>query len=178
MSTTEASEGFVFDSAELETTTVTIGDKKYILSEASGKATSEYKNSMMKDVVFRRGNISKIKNMADADYVLLASCLVREKTLIGTGETKLKEVTADEVKAWKEKICKKLVDWIKSTSDMESSQNENQLALKKVFGRKDAPIKFEELQEWVSENLTESEVPEDIIVCELFEDAEESRKNG
>ena len=167
---------FVFETSDLESIPVTIGTDKYTLLEASGTATSAYKNSMMKDVVFNRGNISKIRNMADADYVLLASCLIRHKVL-ANDTVKDKQVPVEVVKKWKEKICKKLVDWIKKTSGIGTDESVNQIALKTILSRTDAPIKYELLQDWVLETFAESDVPEEMIAYELFEDAEEVRKN-
>lgn len=65
-----------FSDSEFRSIDVKIGEKEYVLQEASGDAVCIYQNAMTKGVTLNSdGKPEKISGLADADPLLVSHCL-------------------------------------------------------------------------------------------------------
>lgn len=112
----ELQDGMDFGSLKLIQLTVTVDAKKYILREADGDAACNFKNSMASGTKFANGKLSGIGKVADAEYVLLDTCL---QTLNG------QHLGVVQLRKWPERVLKKMIDWVRKTSELNPEDGED-----------------------------------------------------
>lgn len=94
---------------------VQIGDQHFLLREASGEAGKKYTNAQTRGMRVEDGKVIGFGDMAEADHVLLSSCLFR----VEDGKPTEKRVGVDTIAKWKNKIVKALVEKCKEISDLD-----------------------------------------------------------
>ena len=105
-----------FDSLELSEIPVTIGDKKYVLVEASEDAACQFRNATMAGTQMRGRKVTKLGTMANAAPGLVSRCLFEDD---GVGR---KAVPVATIYRWPARIIKQLFEWIKKNSDLEEDE--------------------------------------------------------
>ena len=99
-----------FDDLETVTLPVAVAGKKYTLREASGEAAAKYRNVMLEGTTLGPdGKPVSIRGLADAEALLVSLCLFAEDG---------RNVHLAIVKAWPNRIVKKLYDTAVQVSDL------------------------------------------------------------
>lgn len=99
-----------FESLDLIRVPVTIGDKHYVLQEASGEATAKYRNALLESTKLGPdGKAVSVKGLADVEMLLISLCLED-----GQG----KQVPVSVLKTWPNRILKTLFDKAKEISEL------------------------------------------------------------
>jgi len=104
-----------FDSETLNEVPVTIGDKIYILREASGAAATAWRNDKGDTIRLRGGKPVGAKDMANPDPKFLSRCLFNSND--GT------RVALDTIQGWPDRIQKGLIDRLFDISDLSVSDD-------------------------------------------------------
>lgn len=116
----------------------------YLLIEASGEIGRRFQNKSIDGATLEDGKISKLSNTADAQFVLLAGCLV-------TTEGR-KPVQGSLIRSWNHKITKKLFEKAKEISEL-NEDNSLEALLKQ---RLELDVRIAEIKEDAAKNELES----------------------
>ncbi len=93
----------------------TIGDKSYVLREATGNVACRYRNALLACTQLGpEGKPSKITGMADVEPLLVSLCMFEDGT---------KPVPQATVRAWPNRIVKSLFDRVKEISDLDEDDS-------------------------------------------------------
>jgi len=100
---------------------VTIGERAYILREASGDAACKYRNALLSctDLDPNTGKPVRITGMANVEPLLVSLCLFYEDT----GAS----VPLGVIKSWPSRILKSLFEKTKDISDLGEETDEEEL---------------------------------------------------
>jgi hypothetical protein len=117
---------FDFDDISLKEKPVRIGDKRYILREASGEAGRIYKNAVQAAIKYGEdGEISSITGMADTRTLLLSHCLIEADSqtlqpvyIERDGKSLPKFVHLTIIRSWPTRISEPMVEWVKTVSEL------------------------------------------------------------
>lgn len=143
------SESMVFDDLTLRQVTVKIAGVEYSLKEASGKSAGIYRNFCMSCLnTGPNGSTSGIKNLADAEPLLVSMCLF---------DAQDKPVPQQVIGKWPSRIQKALFKKAKEISELTETPEEKQL-LEKALNLDNAPLSLKDFRAWV-ENLPEEYAP-------------------
>ena len=105
-----------FDSFALHEEPVFLGDKKFVLREASSGAATRYRNALLDCATMGpEGKPSKLSGMASVEPLLVSLCLFEEDG---------KPVPLAEIERWPSKIVKRLFNRVKDVSDLDEAEDE------------------------------------------------------
>lgn len=97
---------------------VQIGDKSYVLKEASEDAAAKYQNALFRSTTLGPDmKPVKVDGLADIEPLLVSLCLY-------DGEGNL--VPLDVIRSWPARIVKKLYQWVRENSDLEGGEGEEE----------------------------------------------------
>lgn len=101
---------------------IAIGDKKYILKEADGEASTKYRNHRASCMKFNpEGGWTGISGpVNDAEHILISSCLF--EIYDQNGEIRRRPVIFEQVKRFPHRIQKALFEKAKEISGLEDDQ--------------------------------------------------------
>jgi len=112
-------EPIVFASATLNEVPITIGEKKYIMREASGDAATAWRNAKVDAIKLSpSGKPVGAKGIANSDPALLARCLF---------DCENNRIPLDEIQSWPDKIQKTLVERLLQISELSTSEVEKSM---------------------------------------------------
>jgi len=131
------SEDLIFDLPEKEVD-VSIGDKKYVLREASGDAACRYHNKMTSGIKAFKGEMTMTGSMADAEPLLVSACLF---PIDAEGKVSTVNVPIQTVRKWPNRITQTLFQKIMEISPMLIKDNEDVDGLKKQREELDEKIR-------------------------------------
>jgi len=95
---------------------VEIGDKSYVLKEASEDAAAKYQNALFRSTTLGPDmKPVKVDGLADIEPLLVSLCLY-------DGEENL--VPLDVIRSWPARIVKKLYQWVRENSDLEGGEGD------------------------------------------------------
>lgn len=124
---------------------VTLGARKYVLTEASCGAHVEYRNCLMRSTKFD-GNMrpSGVDGMADAEPVLVSRCLFEVKKI--NNEERRVPVSEKEVRGWLARTVAPLFEMAKKLSGIDKEDSRNEAKAKDLLGLANpaAPLSPEE----------------------------------
>jgi hypothetical protein len=104
--------GIFFESLERTSIPVTIGDKTYTLTEASGDTAALYKNRLFANTELgAEGKPKHVRNIADLDAYLVSRCLTDENRLAVSEKT---------VRSWPNRIVEQLAEKAREISGMDT----------------------------------------------------------
>lgn len=117
-----------FDDIALIEIPVKIGDKKYVLREATGEAAAKYKNAQMACAKFNsEGKPSGVGNMADTELLLVHLCLFETDP---QGQATLINVPLPRVRSWPVRITRALFEKAQQISQLEMKETKETLTEK------------------------------------------------
>ena len=97
---------------------VTLGAKSYVLKEATGDASTRYKNALMSSTKMGKdGKPSHVEGLANVEPLLVSLCLFESYEVRG-GELKERPVTESFIRGLPGKIQKKLFEKVKEISGL------------------------------------------------------------
>ena len=103
-----------FETFELQTEPVYIGDAVYTLKEASIGAATKYRNALLDcATIGPDGKPSKFSGMADVEPLLVSLCLF---------DSEGSPVPLDAINRWPSRIVKQLFDRVKDISDLDETE--------------------------------------------------------
>jgi hypothetical protein len=127
-------DAFVFDDIRLREKRVKLGDKLYVLAEATGEAVRKYRAAIMAGVGIDNGKVVRMSNVADGEAVLVSECLY------AADETWRLRYTRDGsrpdpkylaglpfVQGLRYEVLSKLYDWTKEVSEIDPPEDEASL---------------------------------------------------
>ena len=112
---------FDFDDLQLAKKTVRVNKQDYVLTEADTNAGTVYKNACLKATKLSDGKVSGMDGMADAEPLLLSYCLYvadAAGNMMTDDKQQPMRVPLSVIKTWKNRITKKLFDWVKEVSEL------------------------------------------------------------
>ena len=138
-------EPMTFDSLDLAEVPIKVGDKDFILREASGKAAVAWRNARTDAIRLKDGKPVGAKNLASVDPLLVSLCLFDSE---GNG------VPLATILGWPDRVQKQLYDRVKLISNI-SELGEGVEALKAQRKLLDEQIESIEEKAKNSEETTE-----------------------
>jgi len=93
-----------------------IGGGEYILREMSGDAAVKYDNARLNRYEYQDGKLTKIRDLADMEPLLVSLCLFMED-----GKTPVSEAT---IRAWPCRVQKALHERAKQINDMDQKDKD------------------------------------------------------
>lgn len=132
---------------------VTVGDKKYILREASEDSACKYRNAMLRCTKLGpEGKPASVHGIADVEPLLVSMCLF-EALPDGSG-FKNSCTRVETVRSWPSRIVKQLFEKTKEISDLDE-EDEDKESLEKQ--KKEVEEKLAKLEEDnAAKNMPES----------------------
>lgn len=115
-----------FDDLALIEVPVSIGDKRYLLREASGNVACKYRNALLNCTVLGpEGKPQTVRNMADVEPLLVSLCLFQ---LLEQPDGTVKERPAQlaDVRGWPNRIVKALFERAKEISELDEEEEEQE----------------------------------------------------
>lgn len=94
---------------------VSFKGKKYLLLEASGEASRRFQNKSISGARLEDGKVSGLSNTADAQFVLLAACIIAEEGR--------KPVDESVIKLWPHRMTKRLFERCKEISELDEDDS-------------------------------------------------------
>jgi hypothetical protein len=102
---------------------VTFGGKNYVIREASADTARQYRNMATAGYKLADGKLTGISGVADCELFLVRSC-----TFEANGEANDRPVTDGQVKAWPDRITKRLFTEIRRLSPSLSEHTKESVA--------------------------------------------------
>lgn len=122
---------------------VTVGDKEYVLREASEGAAVRYRDAIFQSTKFSKGKLSGMVGLAEAEPLLVSLCLF---------EGGDKPVPLNVIKCWPARIVKAMFEKAKDISDLGEKENPLEVALDKMLRSEDSPVSAEAVLAWAESN--------------------------
>lgn len=120
----------VFDDIAPIEIPVRIGDKSYILREATGEDARQWRNLNMKAAKFTSdGKVASMEGMADGQYFLVHRCIFSTN---GDGKRSDNPIPLVMIKSWPERIIKSLFQKAKEISDLEEKPETRERILDEI----------------------------------------------
>ena len=95
---------------------VFIGSDEYVLREMSGDAAVKYDNARLNRYEYQDGKLTKIRDLADMEPLLVSLCLFMDD-----GKTPISEAT---IRAWPCRVQKALHERAKQINDMDQEDKD------------------------------------------------------
>lgn len=123
--------GLVFESMDYAELPVQIGQRHFVLREASVKAVDEYQDALDATTLYNdKGVRIGVKGIGMADTKLLSMCLYEKK------DGSIEGVSVDELLGWKNRIRQELFKQLKRISNIDQPDTEESINELLVFLQK------------------------------------------
>lgn len=113
------SDAMNFDDPTLREVPVKIGDKRFVLREASGDAACKWRNSILKATKLVDGKPASMDGLADGEPYLVSLCLFE----LNADGLELRPVPLHVVRSWPARVQKALFERVKSMSDLDDAED-------------------------------------------------------
>ena len=121
---------------------VNVGEKHYVLKEASGAAAVSYRNAMLRCTTLGAdGRATKVDGMAETEPYLVSLCLF-------TTDNPSRPVHINVIKSWPSRVQRRLFEKAKEISDLDEGPTEREL-LVEALQLSGAPCDVESLRDHV-----------------------------
>lgn len=140
----------IFDSIEPKSINVKIGNRVFILREATAQAACDFQNAVQSCTIYNdKGIRCGVKNLADVDIVLVKACLIEIK------DGGYHAVEEGEIRSWPDRIKDKLFRTACEISNINQPESKEELLEQKAYIER----RLKELEGSVKNEESSSETP-------------------
>ena len=140
----------IFDSIEPKSINVKIGNRVFILREATAQAACDFQNAVQSCTIYNdKGIRCGVKNLADVDIVLVKACLIETK------DGGYHAVEEGGIRSWPDRIKDKLFRTACEISNINQPESREELLEQKAYIER----RLKELEGSVKNEESSSETP-------------------
>lgn len=126
---------------------INVGDREYLLREASSEAACKYRNFLLGNVQLGpTGKPEKLGTVADAEPLLVSLCLFE---IVKRDPMSLKRIPLATVKAWPNRAVKNLFTRVQEMSDLAEEESQLSSELRDALNHPSSPVTLTDLREHV-----------------------------